>query len=241
MLCTIKSKIIALTVSVLLALFVLMIGISLLNYHNNKDLIIDGNKYNIENFTNQMNAEMSKLEDNVIDLALLAEFYVQSNESEIVLNEIVKKDFQNYPDSLGGGIWFRPYMFHPDNRLKAVYAYRDKKNEVVLDPNFESDEYDYPMQRWYLEILPRLSKQNRVIWTTPYFEDQGSESLMTTVGSGIYYKDKLIGVATVDWQMRSIVQTISKMKPTPNSFVLFADKTNDYVISTTDKYLLNKI
>lgn len=58
---------------------------------------------------------------------------------------------------------------------------------------------------------------------------------MTTVGVGVYNENNLVGMATVDWDMDSILNSILKIKPTPNSFVLFADKANDYVIATTEK------
>lgn len=62
---------------------------------------------------------------------------------------------------------------------------------------------------------------------------------MTTVGAGIYTDENLIGIATVDWQISAIVETISQMKPTPNSFALFADTKNDFIIVSNDKYLDN--
>ncbi|MCQ2755031.1 MAG: SpoIIE family protein phosphatase, partial [bacterium] len=46
-------------------------------------------------------------------------------------------------------------------------------------------------------------------------------------------------VSTVDWEIDSIIKTVSEIKPTPNSFVLFADKGNDYIIASTDPYLDN--
>ena len=60
------------------------------------------------------------------------------------------------------------------------------------------------------------------------------EFLMTTVGVGIYVQGKLVGIAMVDWQMDTILKSILTIRPTPNSFVLFADKTNDYIIATTE-------
>ncbi len=104
---TLKSKIIALTITTLLVLFLLVIGVSAFNYKNNKSLVIDATKYNIENYTEKINAQMSKLEDHVMSLALLGEGYFNSGKSDGLLNEMVQSDFKNYPDCLGGGVWVR--------------------------------------------------------------------------------------------------------------------------------------
>lgn len=234
MLSTIKSKILALTVGFLLILSIIMITVSTFNYQSNKDLIINGNKYNIESYTEQINNEISRLEDNAVNLASLGEFYYQSDKDDALLDNLVVENFQNYAQSMGCGIWFKPYTVNANKRLKAVYAYKNQEGKVILDQSFETDEYNYPMQRWYLEIMPHLSQKHRIVWSTPYYESQGSESLMTTVGVGLYHQDKLIGLSTVDWQISTIVDIISEIKPTKNSFVLFADKKNDFIISTTD-------
>ena len=74
---------------------------------------------------------------------------------------------------------------------------------------------------------------HHVSWVRPYRSTQLG-ILMTTVGAGIYDQGKLIGMATVDWELDTILKSILKIKPTPKSFVLFADKTSDYIIATTE-------
>jgi len=57
---------------------------------------------------------------------------------------------------------------------------------------------------------------------------------MATIGAGIYHEGQLVGLSTVDWQMDTILKSILKIRPTPNSFVLFGDKANDCIIATTE-------
>ena len=149
--------------------------------------------------------------------------------------------FKNYKNSLGGGIWFEPYVINPQKRLVSTYAYRNKSGEIVLDKDFESEKYNYLNKNWYREIKPNLSKERPLAWSLPYYEKEGSDALMITVGSGIYHNDKLIGISTVDWEITSIVKTISEMKPTPGSFTLLLNVQQDYVISSADKYNKNNI
>ncbi|MBQ7412997.1 MAG: SpoIIE family protein phosphatase, partial [Alphaproteobacteria bacterium] len=106
--------------------------------------------------------------------------------------------------------------------------------QVRLDPSFESAQYNYLTQSWYVEIMEQLEKGQKLFWSKPYYENQGAKTLMTTVGAGIYHDGKLIGLSTVDWQMNAIRDSILNIKPTPNSFVLFADKANNYIIASTE-------
>jgi len=54
------------------------------------------------------------------------------------------------------------------------------------------------------------------------------------VGAGIYDNDgRLIGISTVDWQIQSMVNRLSAIKPTDGSFVLLAAPKDDYIISNT--------
>ena len=62
---------------------------------------------------------------------------------------------------------------------------------------------------------------------------------MVTAGAGIYDHDKLIGISTVDWEISSIIKSVSEMKPTPNSFALFGDKYHNSIIASTDPYMDN--
>ena len=121
---------------------------------------------------------------------------------------MVKRIFQNYPGSLGGGIWFKPYLVHPNHRLSCIYAFWDQEKHVVLDSSFESESYNYLNQDWYTEIMPQLEKGERLFWSKPYYEEQGAETLMMTVGAGIYHQGELVGLSTVDWQMNSILNSI---------------------------------
>lgn len=240
MLKTIKSKIIVLTISVLIILSLLMAGLFVFNFNSTKEMIIEGSSSNVATFAEQINKEIIQLEKNVLDLALLGEVYFRSNSRPDIANYMVQRVFQNYQNSLGGGIWFKPYATNPNKKLNCVYAFRDQTGKILIDPNFISEEYNYPKQKWYLEIMPQLHKSLQIAWSKPYFEKEGSQSLVITVGAGIYDKEKLVGLATVDWKISTILETISKIKPTPHSFALFVDKKNDYVISTTDPHLDNQ-
>ena len=230
---TIKSKILALIFALLLILSCILTGVSLYTFYHSKELIIAGNNSSITTFEGQMNKEIAVLENHALDLALIGEAYYRYGENREMADDLVAESIKNYPHSLGGGIWFKPYIVSSDKKWNCIYAFWNQNKQVELLPTLEGAEFDYPNQHWYLEIMPQLESGKRLFWSKPY-KGQGLTTLMTTVGAGIYDKGKLVGLSTVDWQMNTILNSILKIKPTPNSFVLFADKTNDYIIATTE-------
>ena len=239
MLNTIKSKIIFISVVMLAALNLLLCLFGYLYLKNGKTLLLDSYSHSISVFAKNINKEVIKIEDNAKDLALHGELFFAIDKDKSVAEQTIIKLFDNYQDSLGGGIWFEPYAVRPYQKLLCIYAYRNKDNKVVTDDEFETEAYNYPNQSWYKEIMPQLAKGDRVAWSLPYFEKEGSNTLMVTAGAGIYNNKKLVGMSTVDWEISSIIKSVSEIKPTPNTFALFADKKHDYIIAVNDSYMDN--
>ena len=242
MLKSIKSKIIVLTFSILCILAIAITGVTSVSFYNDKEMTIAAGGLSISSLSESLNKEITKLEKNALDLALMGEIFIKAGKKEEIGIELLTGIFQNYPDSLGGGIWFEPYIINPSQKRSCMYAFRNQDNLVVVDHSYETEEYNYLQQSWYTEIMAELKKGKKLFWSKPYYEDVGAKTLMTTVGAGIYIDNKLIGLSTVDWRMDDILNKILKIKPTPNSFALFADKTNDYIIADaepeTDKNML---
>lgn len=234
MLKSIKSKIVVLTFVILFLLAVIITGAASISFYNDKEMTVDASGLSIASLTESVNKEITKLEKNALDLALMGEVYYKAGKQEYIGVELLTGIFENYPDSLGGGIWFKPYTIQADKKRSCMYAFRNKNDGIEVDTAYESEEYNYLKQSWYVEIMAELEKGAKLFWSKPYYEDIGAKTLMTTVGAGIYIDGKLIGLSTVDWKMGSILQKILEIKPTPGSFVLFADKINDYIIASTE-------
>jgi len=251
---TIKSKIVAITVSLLVALTAVFIVFVIYFYDRVEDLLFFQYKYKVERFSTKLDNDISKLENNAKDLALIGKLYYNAGRDKNVAEYAVLNIFDNYKDSLGGGIWFKPYVADRAKKLFCVYAFRKADNNVIIDNSFESEKYDYPNQSWYKEIMPKLKKEHTVAWSLPYLEKQGSNANMITVGSGIYDENgNLIGLSTVDWKIDDIEKEIKKIgdpnsrkdnevipDAPPGTFALFADLVNDSILVSTDKNIDNE-
>ena len=240
MLSSIKSKIIVLTLSLLLILGLIVTGAAVTAFYRDKELIIAGNKTSIAAFEEQLNTEITELEKNAMDLALMGKIYYQNGKKQEVGEFFTKEILKNYPNSMGNGIYFKPYQISEEHKISCIHAVWNDKEEIEMLPSCTTHTFNYFGQNWYHEILDNLQKGHTVSWVRPYKSTQ-LDILMTTVGAGIHDNGNLVGMATIDWQMDTILKSVLKIKPTPNSFVLFADKTNDYIIATTEPGIDNTI
>ncbi|MBQ3642601.1 SpoIIE family protein phosphatase [bacterium] len=207
----------------------------------------------INTFVHELDKNILTFEDNARDLALIGSLFYKTDKNTELTKVVIKKIFENYNNSLGGGIWFEPYAFSKERKRLCYYMFRNSNGVLILDGNFESDEYDYHNQGWYKQIKSKITKEKTTAWSLPYYENQGSRTMMITVGTGIYDGNKLIGMSTVDWKIDSIFKELSEMKPIENgfsffakrkaikdSFSLLASEKDNYIIVSTDPYLDNE-
>ena len=248
---TLKAKIIITSIVLLTFLMLAVAVFALFSRMSTKQLMVQNYKRTIDaSFVEDVNDQIITLEHNLKGLALIGTLYYKTDRSDELTDRVIVRIFRNYPETLGGGIWYKPYIIDKNEKYNCFYAYRNKDNKVVMDRNFSSSEYDYPNQTWYKEIISKVTTNRNVVWTRPYYENQGSYTKMVTAGTGIYVDDKLVGIATVDWEISSVFENISKMKLyertfsmyrsgniIQNSFVLFGNVKEDYVIATNDPYL----
>ncbi len=184
----------------------------------------------------QVGKVIAEMERNVIDLALAGQHYYFANEHPAEVGAAISvENFTSFPAAVGGGIWYEPFALDSARQRICYYAFYDPAiNAVRHDPDFETEEYDYHTQMWYHTIFAGLDGRYGTVWTPPYYDDTGTNALMTTVGAGIYDTEgRFVGMSTVDWAIQSVVDRLSAIKPTPGSFVLLASPKDDYIISNT--------
>lgn len=235
---SIKSKIVFVTFALLFVLGIVVISVSLMAFYRDRELIIAGNNASITAFEGQINTEIAVLEKNVLDLALMGEIYYEQGKIKQVGEFFTKQILQNYPHSMGNGMYFLPYKIDENQKISCIHAVWNHDKTIDMLPSCVNSTFDYFKQNWYAEIKKDLENGRLVSWTRPYKSTQ-LHILMTTVGAGIYSNNNLVGMATIDWELDTILKSILKIKPTPKSFVLFADRTNDYIIATTEPGVKN--
>lgn len=249
---TLKSKNI-INISILFLFLICIFGFfAIKSRMYTKQLMVQNYRFSINEFVEEVNDSVLKAENNLNGLALIGSLFYRTDRDYELTDRVITRIFENYPDNLGGGIWFKPYSVDKSKKYTCFYAFRDKDNKIIVDKNFESEGYDYLNQQWYKEIISQVTPERNIVWTKPYYENLGSYTNMVTAGTGIYVNGELVGVATVDWELSSAIEKVAKMKPIErtfslykkgreikNSFALFGDENNDYIIATSDPYLDN--
>ena len=178
---TLKSKILLITVVTLAVLMSAFACHTVLSRMKTKQLMVQNYKFSITSFVDEINDSVLKAEDNLKSLALIASLFYRTDRSSDLTNKAITRIFENYPDSLGGGIWFKPYVVDKSKKYVCFYAYRNKDNKVVVDENFASKEYDYPNQNWYKQVMAQVTPERNIVWTEPYYENLGSYTKMVTM------------------------------------------------------------
>lgn len=252
---TVKLKILAITILMLAFLMLAFAFHTIISRMKTKQLMVQNYKFSItaSSFVQGLENRIITSKDNLKSLALIGSLFYKTDRSPELTDKAVVRIFEDYPQSLGGGIWFKPYIIDKSKKYTCFYAFRDKNNKITIDRNFASKEYDYPNQEWYKQIISQVTPQRNIVWSKPYYENQGSYTKMVTLGTGIYVDNELIGIATVDWELDSVIDEVSKMKPLEmtfsmyksggeikNSFALFGNLKDDYVIASNDPYLDNE-
>jgi sigma-B regulation protein RsbU (phosphoserine phosphatase) len=235
---TVKTKIIAITIGIFAIFSVVIFCVEILSYNNFKSLKVETCDNEVEHFASDLNSSVKQLQENALSLGLAgASFYYFDKKNKNFVDFIVKDNFKNNNKlSIGGGLWYEPYVINPTQKRYAAYAL-STKNGTMIDKEYESSQYDYLNQKWYKVIKKGYNKKtrNKLIWTAPYVDIATTDQLMITVGAAIYNENHdFVGMATVDWLLDSIVDKLGKLRPTPNSLVLFADKKNDYIVAMRD-------
>jgi len=195
----------------------------------------------------KINSLSLMMERNAIHLAETGERLYNMKKSGIVSDtfltqqykNILIENFTNFPEAIGGGIWYEPFVYDRAKQYFGPYAYKsDEAIKFTWDLSVPS--YDYHTMDWY-QIASKNNwgqKQQThkpILWTPPYVDDAATFSLMMTVDAVMFDKNKQpIGISTVDWSLENIAAFIEQLQVTHNSFPFLIHAQSKQLISYPD-------
>ena len=127
-------------------------------------------------------------------------------EDEEILKRQLKRLVENNPDIYGTCVAYEPYGF--DGRREFVAPYYYRKNGTPTFVQLGSPAYNYIQQDWYA----RPKKANQALWTDPYFDTGGGETMMITYASPFYHQQHFKGVVTVDLCLDELANEVNRMR-----------------------------
>lgn len=102
---------------------------------------------------------------------------------------------------------FAPYFYRPDGA---------EKERSLVDSSM-----NYIQRDWY-----RLSMESQTgIWTKPYFDEGGGDTLMITFAAPIRREGRLVGVAEVDLDLAGLVGRLQQLKPGGDGTVYLVNRS----------------
>ena len=134
----------------------------------------------------------------------------------------------NNPDFYNCSIAFEPYYFKDQGRYFSAYSKHDGDSIRTIQGG--SDNYQYFFMDWFL--MPSLL--NKPCWTEPYMDYDvatATSEMVTSYCMGIKDKDdKMIGVINTSLSLNWLSQTISAVKPYPNSYSIMVGRGGTYFV-----------
>ncbi len=136
----------------------------------------------------------------------------------------------NNPFLNGCSISFEPNYFPSKGRYFSAYS--NRMDGVVYTQQEGNDQYQYFYLDWYL--LPKLLGQP--CWTEPYTDQEEGDDTMDSRMTVSYCKPLIgndgsfVGALTLDISLEWLSQTISAVKPYPNSYSILVGRGGTFLV-----------
>lgn len=122
--------------------------------------------------------------------------------------EILEENVYQTPFVYGAAMAFEPGTRAYERRLFCPYVYRgDGRVERMQIDETVYDWYDDPQWEWWQ--APK--REQRDVWTTPYFDEGAGNVLMVTFSAPFYVDGALRGITTVDVDLTRLRETVGKV------------------------------
>lgn len=156
-------------------------------------------------------------------------------DSMFVYSEAVLK--RNH-DFFNCSIAFEPYFFEKYGRYFSAYSKRN--GDSIRTMQGGSDSYQYFYMDWYL--MPKLL--DKMCWTEPYMDldvATNTKEMLTSYCNPIVDKEgKFLGVVNIGLSLSWLSNTISAVKPYPNSYSIMVGHGGTYFVHPDTTKLLNE-
>ena len=142
------------------------------------------------------------------------------------------------PDFFNCSIAFEPYFFEKYGRYFSAYSKRT--GDSIRTMQGGSDAYQYFYMDWYL--MPKLL--DRMCWTEPYMDldvSTNTKEMLTSYCNPILDTEgKFLGVINIGLSLSWLSNTISAVKPYPNSYSIMVGHGGTYFVHPDTTKLLNE-
>lgn len=188
---------------------------------------------NMKEISEELNASV-KVVQHVADIVGMT----YQNESLDTYTALLSKIIYEEDFIYGGGIWFAPNAYDPEQRYVAPFVYKDGDTPKVTY-DYSNKSYDYVNQTFYQKVAKGLSE----VYFTTAFYDKTMDTLMVTCSVPMYSQDeRFMGCVTMDITLDTIQKLIGNVKVQETGSAFLITDEGVYLYSEdTDKIMKTKI
>ena len=180
----------------------------------------------LNNTAERVNTILTKVEVATNNIDWLVTRHLDAPDSMFVYS---KRILINNPDLNGCSISFEPYFFKEKGRFFSAYSVR--RSDGIMTTQEGSESFEYFVMDWYQ--LPKLL--DRPCWTEPFIETSNGD-LSSSIRIISYCKPlknsngQYVGTISVDLSLDWLSNTISAVKPYPNSYSIMIGQSGTYFV-----------
>lgn len=143
--------------------------------------------------------------------------------SEEELKNFMKEMLSRNPEVYGTCVAFEPFSILTDQFYYAPYFYQKEGKTTFVQ--LGNEEYNYFTWDWYR--LPK--KANKALWTEPYFDLGGGETIMTTYSAPFYKAGAFWGIATIDISMQDMMADVRALQVGETGYAFILSRQGKFV------------
>ena len=155
----------------------------------------------------------------------LAAIVVKADISEEQIQDSIRAFMKINPDLYGMTVALEPEVLHPNIGEFSPYYFRQGNDLSYTD--LADEDYRYRLWDWYQ--LPRAA--NDSVWTEPYFDRGGGNTLMTTYATPLLIGNapRFAGVATADIALDWLQRLVEEIQILETGFGLIVSQQDTIV------------
>lgn len=184
---------------------------------NHATQILDNTSLRVEGIMNRV--------EGASNMAMwLVQRHHQNADSMFVYSRSILK---NNPELYNCSIGFEPYFYKEYGRYFAAYSKHDGNSIRTIQDGSDNNQYFF--MDWYL--MPTLL--DKPCWTEPYMdydEQNNTSEMVTSYCQTIKEDDTVIGVISTSLSLNWLSQTVSAVKPYPNSYSIMIGRGGTYFV-----------
>ncbi|WP_027407092.1 methyl-accepting chemotaxis protein [Anaerovibrio sp. RM50] len=205
------------------------------SYNNIAKLTEDTATQTIKANAADIHERISKMEMVTTFMAGSLEYDYLKESQEELADDIIKT-LQDEEMANGGGVWFEPFAYNPEQQFVCPFTFRDG-NALKVSYDYVKESGEYVPTDWYQ--LGKKAGHGEAALTEPYY-DSSAKIMMVTYSSPLYSEgdaSKFVGTATVDISLAAISEMVNSINIGGKGHAILVSESGIYIAGPSEDKL----